>query len=543
MGRYILWLTCWISLILMSGCTSSPSSQGTKGKVQQNPDQVMSQKLTQDAKSLKDSYFVMLSHNPKPIRSWEESDGLVHFFQGKLDSAIKALNHEIEASNDPALKIIRVRTLIELTETYRHLMEIESYLLPQWLSYERGRPNADAYRAWYQWIEFTTLKLREDPSAQVRLQKLKAELGNHPEMASWLVFALDVHAEVPSEPKRPKASYQRWVRFARAVELGSLDKALKILKKIRLKSPLLSFSGGPAGASLKVYDPRVSKSLKSLYTQLGLKVCQDVELAGYYCGRLYELQGDRKNAQRSYQNAQKHLSKLITNPEANVVAHLALSAHTDLRSIRDELNVRLTMLGIQVQNVAPQSSQVERHTSQDPKHAHSTTDHPDSSASSILRSSTDLWRRFGAKSHISSALFPERRGALSLLASAALEEGQGPAVHEVAALELVERWLDDLHYRYAQILINHDERVLAMKVLNAAEEIKYGGRLKGRNRLNRLLLSAYNYLKMDQQRVTVKYFRRLQKDLPALSFALGMTSDVLSGKSFEQKEGNVTSGQ
>jgi hypothetical protein len=48
---------------------------------------------------------------------------------------------------------------------------------------------------------------------------------------------------------------------------------------------------------------------------------------------------------------------------------------------------------------------------------------------------------------------------------------------------------------------------------------------------------------MGRQRVSSKYFQRLKEVLPALSFALMMTSDILSGKSFEQNGSKANAGQ
>jgi tetratricopeptide (TPR) repeat protein len=524
-------------------CSPSPRDQKKRQK-KSNPDQVMIQKLTHDAEFMKRSYFVMLGQDSQTIRRWEESEGLIQFFQGKLTSAVDTLGQELQESSDSTLMIAQVRALIELAETYGHLIEIESHLLPLWLSYERGRPNASVHLAWYDWVELVALISRSgaspDKSAtyHARIDELKTKLAQAPEMKLWGEFALDLTADVPNKPQRPKASYQRWVKFARAVKEGKLDQAREVFKKLKLKKPMLKLPSGKTGSSLKIYDPRITKSLKDFYSQEGLQICQKIELEGYYCGRLHELQGDLTKARVAYQRAQAQLATLITNAkDTPSTSHLVLSTHTDLSGIQDELEARLKSLEEQVSaSAAP--------TQTPPKQAVTPSSNGSKSPVSSLSSPQEFWRHFQDPELLSTQhLFPRRRGALSLLASAALEASKGPAINDVGMFGLVDRWLDELHYRYARLLIDQDDRVSAMKTLNAAEEVKFGARLGGRNRLTRLLLSAYTYLKMNQQRVTVKYLRRLQNDLPALSFALGMTSDVLSGKSFEQKEGSVTSGQ
>ena len=127
--------------------------------------------------------------------------------------------------------------------------------------------------------------------------------------------------------------------------------------------------------------------------------------------------------------------------------------------------------------------------------------------------------------------------------SKVLENAKGAQLNYLASLGLSDRWLDELHYLYAGMLIKRDQRVQALKVLNATEEAKAGSRLQGRNRLPRLLLSSYNQLKMGRYRVSAKYFQRLKAKIPALSFVLVMTSDILSGKSFENNGSRANVGQ
>ena len=500
--------------------------------------------MVADAVAMTRSYFVGLGQNSGSIRRWEESEGLIQFFQGNLTAAVNLLTQEAQTTLDPTLVIVQVRSIIELAETYHHLMEIESYLIPQWLSYERGRPNAKEHLTWYHWIELVALThVDSRAKSQTRINQLKSELVQSSDMKDWEAFALDIASDVPSLPKRPASSYQRWVRFARAVKQHDLDRARKLFNKLKLKKPMLKVSGD-SGSSLKIYDPRVTRSLRDFYILQGLDACKKVQLGGYYCGRLHEIQGSLVNAQADYRLAQKQLSTLISDQKTILgTDHVVLSVHTELSGIRYELEARLARLATQTKTSPHKGKTLSKPEALVNQPLVTSTDQQEVSRYS-LSTHQMLWRYFQDPQSLEEPhLFPTRRGALSLLASTALESSKGAMVNDVATFELIDRWLDEMHYRYAHILILRDDRVSAMKVLNASEEVKFGARLGGRNRLARLLLSAYTYLKMNQQRVTVKYLRRLQKDLPALSFALGMTSDVLSGKSFEQKEGNVTSGQ
>ena len=142
----------------------------------------------------------------------------------------------------------------------------------------------------------------------------------------------------------------------------------------------------------------------------------------------------------------------------------------------------------------------------------------ESSAKSELWKSTSetLWTAFSQdESQNLPQLFPERRRALGQIFSKVLENAKGAQLNYLASLGLSDRWLDELHYLYAGMLIKRDQRVQALKVLNATEEAKAGSRLQGRNRLPRLLLSSYNQLKMGRYRVSAKYFQRLKAKIPA----------------------------
>jgi len=136
-------------------------------------------------------------------------------------------------------------------------------------------------------------------------------------------------------------------------------------------------------------------------------------------------------------------------------------------------------------------------------------------------------------------LFPKMRRPLIQVA---LEQVKGPAAVRVASLGVAERWLDQLQYQYAHAMSAIDKRVPALNALSSAEDSRAPMRLGGRNRLNRLALSAAHQINLRRLRVASKYFLRLREQLPSVAALAEITGDVLSGTSFSAT-GQVNAGQ
>jgi tetratricopeptide (TPR) repeat protein len=521
-----------VVLVLMSlGCTTTAPNPDQKSGVEGqpaevDPDQLLLKTLAGDNQALTKSVFVSLSKDAKGLDSWEKSDGWVHLYQGQLTKALAAFENEIQSDQKDMAsqaEVGRVRTLLELSLSYQHIVEINQHLIMGWLSYERGRPNSSVHAKWYDVIELLHLQGLPLKTAQQtnRQDELINNLSVDAEMKDWSMFLVRGEQVSPSTPKI-KSSYRRWMTFAKAVESSDLNLAQKKMRKLKTSGLILISKGEGQSPNLEVYDPRIPNVLARYYAKRALQICDSIEFGSFYCGRAYELLGDQDKARSKFKASLTQLDALLKQSYQHHIKHVLITAHTAMNGFKDEISHRLTILE------RPEGKPV-----------NVTSDPPLDITTSAL-----VWGCLSTPQAQSlPSIFPERRRALGILYSQALEKAQGSQKNYVASLGLSDRWLDELHYLYAVELVKRDRRVRALKVLNAAEEAKAGSRLQGRNRLPRLLLSAYNQLKMGRHRVSAKYFQRLKENLPALSFVLVMTSDILSGKSFDSNGSRANAGQ
>lgn len=519
-------------LVVMSiGCTTTAPNPdqkpGVEGQpVEVDPDQQLLKTLAGDKQALTKSVFVSLSKDAKGLESWEKSDGWVHLYQGQLTKALTAFENEIRSDQKEMAsqaEVGHVRTLLELSLSYQHIVEINQHLIMGWLSYERGRPNSSVHAKWYDVIELLHLQSLPLKTTQqtARQDELISSLSVDAEMKDWYMFLIKGERVSPSTPK-VKSSYKRWMKFAEAVESSDLKLAQKKMRKLNTSGLILISKGEEQSPNLEVYDPRIPNVLARYYAKRALQICDSIEFGSFYCGRAYELLGDQDKARAKFRASLTQLDALLKQSHQHHIKHVLITAHTALDGFKDEISHRLTVLGLSKGTPVQVASNLPL----------------DITTSALVWGCLSM-----PQAQSLPPIFPERRRALGILYSQVLEEAQGSQKNYVASLGLNDRWLDELHYLYAVELVKRDRRVRALKVLNAAEEAKAGSRLQGRNRLPRLLLSAYNQLKMGRHRVSAKYFQRLKENLSALSFVLVMTSDILSGKSFDSNGSRANAGQ
>lgn len=522
-----------LTVALACGCTTSAPVEKDQNQKTTNNDahpQQQANELKADQEALKSSVFVALSKDSKELELWEKSEGWIKFYQGQSQEAIRAFEQELTGQDTAPqlIKVGRVRAMLELAVSYQHLVEINQFLINKWLTYERGRPNSSNHAQWYNLIEALYLSSEElsDSKENIRLTELKKLLEQSESSNVWFK-ALSNQESVPAKPQL-SSDYRRWQSFIKAFKANQIDSAYKKLLKLNPNGELFTLSGEGEEPSLTIYDPRIPAMLTQFYAQLTLQNCTQLEFGSYYSGRAYELLKQSSKAIQAYQEALTAIETLSLNSKQNFIQHVLLTSHTSFNGFRDELKARILLL------------EQKQHTesSPQPKSAQSSLDQDNSSTSALLWQALNL-----SKDEDLPQLFPQRRRALGQIFATALEEAKGTQLNYVASLGLNDRWLDAMHYQYARLLIERDERVSALKTLNASEEAKAGSRLQGRNRLPRLLLSAYNQINMDRYRVGAKYFQRLKTQVPALSFILAMTGDILSGKSFENNGSRANVGQ
>ena len=144
---------CLITLSLFLSCTTAaPSSEHSSSlnsqTVEEDPHQVLLRSLSTDQDSISKSIFVNLSKDAQALEKWEKSEGWIQLYQGQVIKALESFNLEAKSEQPDVVRsahIGQIRSLLELSLSYKHLVEINQYLIPKWLTYERSRPNSKVH--------------------------------------------------------------------------------------------------------------------------------------------------------------------------------------------------------------------------------------------------------------------------------------------------------------------------------------------------------------------------------------------------------------
>jgi len=477
--------------------------------------------------------LVKLAQDASVLDRWEQSDGWVLFYQGKLAQSIEAFG-EVTPAN--ALGVARAH--LELAESYDNFARATIKVTKEWLKLERQSPHAKLYKHWLDWTELTLLTLQQSE----RAQELVARLNTHPEMAQWAKVAVESNPDhVPPNASR---AYRLWLEFAQKVstakagEAGALQSARKRARRLMkrqgraLIAPLLTTQPDPKQPEHKVFDIRLASTHRDYHA---LEALDALSKASSPWAKKLEASAYLLLGQ--HQRAIGLLTQLLTPEGAQEPPSddfLLLTAHLSRDDVLNESRALLAGAYCATAQEALAAPLVKRLWSDNPTTI-TTTIWSLKAAASCPKVSTETAKMTDAQRK----LFPRLRRPLE---QAVFDEVKGPAVNRVASLGITERWLDELQYQYAWSMSLIDERVPALNALSSAEDSRAPMRLGGRNRLHRLALSATHQINLRRLRVASKYFLRLREQLPAVAALAEMTSDVLSGTSFSAT-GQVNAGQ
>lgn len=532
--------------IMMSSCTTKTTT------VHHNKKQEHAIS-SHDQEALRHSLFMQLSADQSTIRRWEKSDAWVAYYQGQLYQAIEAFNEKpppLNTSDNIAL----ARMHLSLSESYGTLYEIQKHLLKEWIDAEQKRPRADLHRSWYQWVEYAM----QDQAGQ----KPQAPLAEN--MQAWqAIIDSPLTAEVPDEAS---TAYKRWFSFYQASLASHWSKANKKWKRLKLQHPMFKAKGKDEIPALPVYDIRIIPSVQKYHAAMAIQYSKSLESWGQLLhARALRLYG-------SHSDAYQVLKQLIAKPPMNAsvdllvlnaatqsselqiqaLAYAAVEAHyLHLDKEKYQYLEMLHSFKYTVPTIPPSSKAKVQSKIEGQKQVTSNnnivpkTDTFQRSNMTLVQQVWYYWARsyLEPKTKMPEDMVAKRRvfiqQTLDLVKNESKVEG---GFQSVASLGIVERWLDQLYFRLAEASIRSDQRVYAFNILKSLEDLGASMRVQGRNRLNRLILIAFNQLKMNRYRVTSKYLNRIRKELPVIKSLIEMTSDLLSGKAFLYQE-KVNAGQ
>jgi hypothetical protein len=536
--------------IMMNSCTTKTTTVNSNKKQQHAIS-------SHDQEALRHSLFMRLSADQSAIRRWEKSDAWVAYYQGQLYQAIEAFNEKPPPLNTSDY-IALARIHLSLSESYGTLYEIQKHLLKEWIDAEQKRPRADLHRPWYQWVEYA---MRQQ--AGQKPQTTFAE-----DMQAWqVIIDSPLTAEVPDEAS---TAYKRWFSFYQASLASNWSKANKKWKRLKLQHPMFKAKGKDEIPALPVYDIRVIPSVQKYHAAMAIQYSKSLESWGQLLhARALSLYGSHSQAYQVLKqliakppmNASVDLLVLNASTQSNelqiqTLAYAAVEAHylhldkekyqylEMLDSFKYTLPKVLPSPKAKAKAKAKPNLEGKKQVSLNSNIA-SKTDASQRSNMTLVQQVWYYWARsyLEPKNKIPEDMVAKRRvfiqQTLDLVKNESKVEG---GFQSVASLGIVERWLDQLYFRLAEASIRSDQRVYAFNILKSLEDLGASMRVQGRNRLNRLILIAFNQLKMNRYRVTSKYLNRIRKELPVIKSLIEMTSDLLSGKAFLYQE-KVNAGQ
>lgn len=524
---------CLVCVLL--GCTTPiPVDQNQSLETSKQVDYQVSS-IDRSALTRPDSLLTRLAQDASALDQWEQSDGWVMYYQGKLTEAIKAFG-----APNPSSALGLARAHLELADSYDSLARSTEQVAHEWLKLERQSPHAALYERWIDWTELSLLTMSSSSAKQANA--LLERLSALPEMEAWVKVA---QAPNPEHcPDQASRSYRLWLEFAQLVSIaksGDRDALLKARKREArlmkrqgraLIQPIFSLQPDPQHPEHKVFDLRLAAVHRDYHALEALEALSQLSepWGALLRARARDLLGD-------YQRAVELLSALLraensSQPPSD--AFLLLTSNLSQDDVFNETRARLAGAHCSLGQLDRATTLLKRLWADGPTTINMTI-WSLWAAARCPRASEDIVKMTDDQLK----LFPRSRRPLSQVAS---DQVQGPAAGRLASLGIADRWLDELQYQYAWAMSALDKRVPALNALSSAEDSRAPMRLGGRNRLHRLALSATHQINLRRLRVASKYFLRFREQLPAVAALAEMTSDVLSGTSFSVT-GQVNAGQ
>ena len=154
------------------------------------------------------------------------------------------------------------------------------------------------------------------------------------------------------------------------------------------------------------------------------------------------------------------------------------------------------------------------------------------------------WAAVGAGDAFDLGAFPEDRSVLARAVGAEVDALGAAATGgaDVAALNLVERYVDAVERRFAEAATLGGMPEVALKHLENAEDKAASFAPSPRNQIAALAHAARENIRIGRPRVSLKYLSRLAERFPAVAAPADMLRDLLTIRAMDQ-EGGAASGQ
>lgn len=321
-------------------------------------------------------------------------------------------------------------------------------------------------------------------------------------------------------PAGATAEYKERLEISAAIEAGKTAEAIARFAKVAPTAPDVTVGTGESAVTLR--DPGL--------VDLGAHVAalQVLDAVGPGAGWLGLLKARAELALGRAAAAKATLEALKAAPPAT--AELADLVLTDALSVED-LKWETVALLARAQAAAGDAAGAK---------ATAATLPADTIGHRVLKT----WAAVSAGEPLDASAFPEDRSLLARAIAAEVDAlgADGKGVPDVAALSLVDRYVDAVERRFAEAAALSGAPELALKHLENAEDKAAAFAPSPRNQLSALARAARENARIGRPRIALKYLSRLAERFPAVAAPSDMLRDLLTIRAMDQ-EGGAASGQ
>ena len=486
--------------------------------------------VSSDRTAIRQSWLLALAKDASPLVSLAQSnEGWGRFFLGETEAARVAFEKAAaNASPDDPVRIAWARAELELAAAHHGLGRVVALATPKLMAAQsnQGDPEMAAWRAYISARAASTLgeapdahlaRIPQTTSAAAFRDAIKP--GAPGSVAALLAGRADgVGAALPSGAT---SAYAERLNVRALFAAGQDAEALARWSAIDTKVADVSLGEGSDGLAL--WDPGLAGLGEVVHAVRAARALDKATGWGTFTRAQALLASGRAAV------AVPVLEALIAAPPTDDPPLSLLVLGSALS--RSDVILEARALLVQGWSALGDKPKAKAHLDALPS---------DSIAHRVLRA----WAARHLDPSLDVEVFPADRAILVHAVTAELDElGKAAAgAADLAALGLVDRYVDSIERRFAELCSEGGRPELALKHLEAAEDKANSMTLSPRNRVSSLMAAASQNVRIGRPRVALKYLTRLSPHLPAVDGASEMLRDLLTLVAMDQ-EGGATTGQ
>lgn len=513
--------------IVAMGLTACSSKH--EDKVREGPAPAPALDVSADRARARESWVVGVAKDSTPLTALAQSNpGWGKLFTSEPAGALADFGTALKSAGPAdATRIGAARAALELAETHAAVGAIVVAMTQRLATAktDAGGPEAAAWRGFLA----ARLAQREGKDPAAALAAIKAgtavdalTTALKPGATEPLALLLTGKpgGETATLPAGATPEYAERLQIAALVSAGSAAEAVARFGRVSPTAPDIIIGTGDAAITFR--DPVIA--------DLGAKVAalQALDAVGAAPGWLGLLKARAQLMLGQGAAAKATLDALRAAPPAT--ATLGDLVLTDALTA-DDLKLEVTAFTARAQASTGDAAGAKATAASLPS---------DTIGHRVLRT----WAGVAAGDALDREAFPEDRALLARAMGGEVEAlgAEAKGLPDVAALNLVERYVDAVERRFAEAAAASGAPEVALKHLENAEDKAASFAPSPRNQLAALAHAARENVRIGRPRVSLKYLSRLAERFPAVAAPADMLRDLLTIRAMEQ-EGGAASGQ